>query len=169
MTLSLDRFNRGMARLAVAFDVKADEAKAGIYWEELRDLADAAFDAAVRRALREWDKPFALPTIGFLRERADDAAGIPSPDEAAGRLRRKIAYRYAELTRPDADLDPAELALVRDLGMTPARLAAMPPKELDAWLTWTYRPAVERRHRGEAGDALLGVGHRPALGEGGDR
>jgi len=165
MTLNLDLFRMGMARMAVAFDVKADDARTAVYWEELSDLGDEAFAVAVKRALREWDKPFALPTLRFLRERADQASGVASTDEALGQLRRKICYRYAP-TRPDAELTPDEAALVHELGQTPARLALMPPKDLDWWLRQSYGPAWSRSlGQRQGGDALLGTAHRAALGD----
>lgn len=169
MTLSLRTFQEGMTRLTVAFEAKTDEARIAVYWEELADLSDEAFSIAVKRALREWDKPFALPTLAFLRARADVATGRLTADEAVGQLRRKIMFRYAE-ARPDAELDSGEMALVRALGMTPARLAALKPGDLDWWLKQTYRPAVEgQAGKQGAADALLGVGHSPALPGGDER
>lgn len=167
MTLSTRTFQEGMTRLTVAFEAKTDEARIALYWEELCDLSDEAFSVAVRRALREWDKPFALPTLAFLRARSPQPLGSTS-DEAAALLKRKIGTFAAE-TRPDVGLTDAERELVRDLGQTIPRLAMMPLTDLDKWLTWNYRPAWERR-LGKAGDGdqLLGVGHRPALVGGND-
>lgn len=166
MTLTLRVFQEGIARLAVAFDAKTDEARTAVYWDELADLTDQAFAVAVKRALREWDKPFALPTLAFLRARADQSLGLPSADEAAGLLRRKIGTFAAE-SRPDVGLTEAERSLLRDLGQTVPRLAMLPPSEFDKWLTWTYRPAWTRRTSGDgAADALLDVGHRSALTDG---
>jgi hypothetical protein len=168
MTLTPRTFQEGMTRLAVAFDAKADEAKIAVYWEELSDLSDEAFAFAVKRALREWEKPFALPTLGFLRARCPQPLGSTS-DEAAALLKRKIGTFAAE-TRPEVGLSDAERELVRDLAQTIPRLAMMPLTDLDKWLTWQYRPAWERRMgRAGDGDQLLGVGHRPALLGGDER
>lgn len=168
MTLSLRTFQEGMARLAVAFDAKTDEARTAVYWEELADLSDEAFAVAVKRALREWDKPFALPTLHFLRSRAEQASGAKSADELVGSLRRKICFRYSPTTRPDAEMTPEEAALVHDLGMTPARLAGMALADFDKWLTWTYRPAVERGMGQQvSNDALLGTSHLRLVAGGG--
>ena len=162
MTLSNRTFQEGMTRLAVTFEAKPDEARIAVYWEELCDLSDEAFVLAVRRSLREWDKPFALPTLAFLRARAPQPLGSTS-DEAAALLKRKLGTFAAE-TRPDVGLTEQERELVRDLGQTVPRLAMLPLTDLDKWLTWTYRPAWERRAgKDGAADTLLGVGHRPAL------
>lgn len=169
MTLSLRTFQEGIARLAVAFDAKTDEAKTAVYWDELSDLGDEEFTVAVRRALREWDKPFALPTLGFLRARAPQRDQVAA-DSAAGRLKRKIGTFAAE-TRPDVGLDERERAVLRDLGQTVPRLAMMAPAELDKWLTWDFRPAWARHtSQGDADeDRVLGFGSRPALGGGDER
>ena len=67
-------FQLGMAKMLAAFSVEASPAKTAIYWEALADLPDAAFAAAVKRALMEWDKPFALPPIAVILRYAGDVA-----------------------------------------------------------------------------------------------
>lgn len=162
--LTPDLFRREMARMSLALDASpretepSDERIQQLY-ADVAHLSDAAFMASCERCRRELDW---FPKAKHILERAPQAPGSTA-DEAVGSLRRKIMFRYAP-TRPDAELTPGEAALVHELGMTTARLAAMPPKDLDWWLRQTYGPAWARGLGQQAtNDALLGTSHRPLL------
>ena len=131
-----------------------------MYLDDLAPFPEPVIVAAFARYARSGKSFF--PTVPELFKAIADAAPGSSPDEALGQLRRKICYRYAP-TRPDAELTADEAALVHELGQTPARLALMPPKDLDWWLRQTYGPAWARGQGQQGGDALLGTAHRAAL------
>ena len=139
-----------------------------VYLDDLGHLPEATIRAALQR-YASTGKPH-FPTVPEILKAVSEASGAPSAEEAIGKLRRKIMFRYSAETRPTAELDAGEAALVHDLGMTPARLAALAPKEFDWWLRQTYGPAWARGiGQQQAQDALLGVGHRPALVGGDER
>jgi hypothetical protein len=164
-------YQREIARLLLALDASPRDAEPTTdrltqLFEDVCHLSDAAFVAACDRCRRELDW---FPKAKHILERAPQPPGSTA-DEAIGSLRRKIMFRYSAETRPTAELDAGEAALVHDLGMTPARLAAMAPKEFDWWLRQTYGPAwAHGIGQQQTTDALLGVGHRPALVGGEER
>lgn len=98
-------FQEGLARLAAAFSAEVNAAKLAVYWDELADLDDASFAAAVRRALREWTQVYALPPIAVLRSYAGEVRGavaaasgaVVDGETAWAYLSREVLARYRPL------------------------------------------------------------------------
>ena len=91
-------FQSNMAKMAAAFSAELNAAKADVYWDELRELPDTVFVLATKRALTEWDKPFALPPIAVLKRYAAHVEGAmgtgqPTALDAWGEFRRKVTLR----------------------------------------------------------------------------
>lgn len=114
-------FQGGIARLAAAFSAEVNEGKLAVYWEELADLDDATFEAAVRRALREWPQPYALPPIavllgfaGEVRGAAAAASGaIVDGETAYAYLAREVLARYRPLVASQTIAWPDDGGLMR--------------------------------------------------------
>jgi hypothetical protein len=131
-----------MAKLAAAFSAELNAAKADVYWDELRDLPDTVFVLVTKRALAEWDKPFALPPIAVLKRYAAHVEGAmgtgqPTALDAWGDLRRKIGRVNLDILGQQPEYEAARLGItpldsqiVRRLGGW-GHLALMTPKDLD--------------------------------------
>lgn len=116
-------FQRGIARLAAAFSAEVNPAKLAVYWDELADLDDAPFEAAVRRALREWAQPYALPPIAVLRQLAGEATSTAAAGRGAvvdgetawAYLAREVLARYRPLVANQTIAWPDDGGLARTI------------------------------------------------------
>lgn len=116
-------FQRGIARLAAAFSAEVNAAKLAVYWDELCDLTDATFEAAVRRALREWSQPYALPPIAVLRAFAGEARSVAAAASGAvvdgetawAYLAREVLARYRPLVANQTIAWPDDGGLARTI------------------------------------------------------
>jgi len=174
-----------MAKMVAAFSVELSPAKADVYWEELRDLPDTVFVLATKRALAEWDKPFALPPIAVLKRYAAHVEGAmgtgqPTALDAWADFRKKISRVNLDILGHSPEVERKRLGLT-DLDSQIARrlggwshLALMPPKDLD-WkakeFAAVYGECVERQRTEDQLVALEPARplRTPLLAEGGER
>jgi len=170
--------------MVAAFSVELNAAKADVYWDELRDLPDPVFVLATKRALAEWDKPFALPPIAVLKRYAAHVEGAmgtgqPTALDAWASFRKKVSRINLDILGHNPEVEIKRLGLT-DLDSAMARrlggwshLALMPPKDLD-WKAKEFQAVygeVSDRQRTE--DQLLALEPAqprrvPLLAEGGN-
>lgn len=136
-----ETYQRGMARMGAALSVEPTPGQLAIYWEELGDLDDITFTAAVKAAIRNAPKMYALPTISaILKEVAQIRAALgetPTALDAWGDFRRKLQRLNLDILGSDPayeerrlGLTPTDSQLARRLGGW-AHLALMTPRDLD--------------------------------------
>lgn len=158
--MNRDTFSRGMARMSAAVSVELTPPLMAAYWEELEEIDDLTFMAAVKMAVREAKEQFKLPTINALlryTEQIHQAQGTGQPTalDAWGEFRKKVTLRLnLDLLgrNPEAEaarvgLTPLEMQIARRLGGF-AHLMQMPAKDLD-WkakeFAAVYAECVERQ------------------------
>lgn len=137
-----ETYQRGMARMGAALSVEPTPGQMAIYWEELGDLDDITFTAAVKAAIRSAPKMYALPTLGaILKEVAQVRAALGETRtalDAWGEFRRTVTLRLnldllarspkAEMTR--VGLTPLDAQIARRLGGF-KHLIEMTPRDMD--------------------------------------
>lgn len=158
-----------LTRQAARYRTTLTDLEMDVYLDDLGMLSEATVVQAFERYAQSGKPHF--PTVPEILKAVRELMPKPlgsTSDEAGALLKRKLGTFAAE-TRPDVGLTDRERELVRDLGQTVPRLAMLPLADLDKWLTWTYRPAWERRQGGQDADTLLGVGNRPMLVGGSER
>ena len=141
--MELLTFQTNMAKMVAAFSVELNAAKADVYWDELRDTPDTVFVLATKRALAEWDKPFAFPPIAVLKRYAAQfegamGTGQPTALDAWGQFRRTVTLRLnldllarspeAEMAR--VGLTALDAQIARRLGGF-KHLIEMTPRDMD--------------------------------------
>lgn len=183
--MNKETFQRGMARMGAALSVAPTPGMMATYWEELSDLDDLTFTAAVKASIRASKKMFALPTIGEILIHADhiqqvQGMGQPTALDAWAEFRKKVSRinldilgHSPELERKRLGLTDLDSVMARRLGGW-AHLALMPPKDLD-WkakeFQAVYGECVERQRTEDQLVALEPArGARvPLIAEGGER
>lgn len=179
-----ETYQRGMARMGAALSVEPTPGQMAIYWEELGDLDDVTFTAAVKGAIRNAPKMYALPTIAaILKEVAVVSAALGNGPltalDAWASFRKKVGRINLDILGHSPDVEITRLGLTELDSMMARRLggwshlALMPPKDLD-WkakeFTAHYGEAVERQR---VDDVLVALEparplHTPLLAEKGE-
>lgn len=116
-----ETFLTALSKLSIAFGVELTDPLLDVYWEDLGHLDGGLFSRACAQARRDWDKPFALPTINFLLKKIDQegvrSGGIMDGDAAWVALRKRVLASYAPGVVRHTPLDwPDDLTrtIVRD-------------------------------------------------------
>jgi len=183
--MNRDVFRQGMARMAAAVSVELTPALMATYWEELNDIDDISFLAAVKLAVRGATEQFKLPTIHALlryTEQVRQAMGTGQPTalDAWAEFRKKVSRinldilgHSPEVERKRLGLTDLDNVMARRLGGW-AHLALMPAKDLD-WkakeFAQVYGECVERQRTEDQLVALEPARplRTPLLAEGGER
>jgi len=112
-----DYAHAGVLKIAAAMSVELSEATQAVYVESLIRLTSEAFDAAVSRTIREWDRPHMMPPLAFILARIPENRKVGA--EAAWELLQKIVYRdwHPDIgwTR-EVDLDAQMEFAIRQVG-----------------------------------------------------
>lgn len=124
-------FQIGMAKMIAAFGVEVQPARSEVYWEALGDLPGSIFVTACKRAMAEWDKPFAFPPIAVLLRYARDASAADGAIVDGATAWSYLIHRTFPKYRPyDPNQvidwpDPLSREIVRELWKTCGNLALL--------------------------------------------
>ena len=161
-------FQIGIAKMAAAFGVEVPPARAEVYWEALGDLPGEHFVTACKRAMAEWDKPFAFPPIAVLLRFASDAAALDGSIVDGDTAWSYLIHRTLPKFRPyDPHQiidwpDPLSREIVREYWRTCGNLALM---EGDYNIEQARKRFVAAYNARRATRAALPASGNPTLGD----